>query len=57
MQRNFLIPKPDNIVIGIDFGQGEDLSVKTIFRTEDGKPGKILSLEIIGKANDFDTEV
>lgn len=56
MQRNFLIPKSDNIVIGIDFGQGEDISVKTVFRIEEGRLGKILSSEVIGKAKDFDTE-
>lgn len=56
MKRNFLIPKPDKIVIGFDFGQGEDVSVKTVFRIEDGRLGKILSSEVIGKATDFDTE-
>lgn len=56
MTRNFLIPKPDNIVIAVDFGVGDDKSVKTVFKRESDGTSKIVSVEVIGDAKDFDTE-
>lgn len=55
MTRSFLIPKPDNVVISVDFGQGEDIAEKVVFR-KIGSLVDILSVEEIGKAKDFDTE-
>lgn len=56
MTRNFLIPKTDNIVIAVDFGAGDDKSVKTVFKREGDGTSKIVSVEVIGDAKDFDTE-
>lgn len=56
MTRRFLIPQPDNIVIAVDFGQGEDFAVKTVFRRQDNGFFMFLSSEFIGRAKDFDTE-
>lgn len=56
MKRNFLIPKPDNIIIAVDFGQGEDYSVKTVYRRQGNGFFMFLSSEFIGRAKDFKTE-
>lgn len=56
MTRNFIIPKPDNIIIGIDFGQGDDVAVKNVYKRLNNGLFMVLSQEVIGKAKDFDTE-
>lgn len=56
MTRNFLIPKPDYTVIGIDFGQGEDVAVKVVYKRLNNGLLMVLSQEVIGDAKDFDTE-
>lgn len=56
MTRNFLISKPDNIIIAVDFGAGDDKSVKTVFKREEKGTSKIVSVEVVGDAKDFDTE-
>lgn len=50
------IEKPDNIIIAVDFGAGDDKSVKTVFKREGDGASKIVSVEVIGDAKDFDTE-
>lgn len=56
MKRNFIIPKPDNVVIGIDFGQGDDVATKVILKKVGKGLTEIVSIEKIGTAKDFDTE-
>lgn len=56
MKRNFLIPKPDYVVIGVDFGQGDAVVVKTIFKESSKGITEIVSVEVLGKVEDFDTE-
>lgn len=56
MTRNFIIPKPDNILIGIDFGKGDDVAVKIVYKRLNNGLFMVLSREVIGKAKDYDTE-
>lgn len=53
MQRNFLIPKPDNIVIGFDFGQGEDVSNMIVYRLKEDGFVEVVGYKRIGKDKDF----
>lgn len=56
MARFIILPKPDNVVIGLDLGQGDDIAVKIIGRKMADGLMKILSCEYIGLAKNFDTE-
>lgn len=56
MARFLIIPKPDNVVIGLDLGDGDDIAVKIIGQKMADGSMKILSCEYIGLAKDFDTE-
>lgn len=56
MARFIIIPKPDNVVIGLDLGDGDDIAVKIIGQKMVDGSMKILSCEYIGLAKDFDTE-
>lgn len=56
MARFIILPKPDNVVIGLDLGEGDDISVKIIERKMADGSMKMHSCEYIGLAKDFDTE-
>lgn len=45
----------ENVIISVDFGHKNDMSVETVFRIDKGR-SIILSQKIIGCAKDFDTE-
>ena len=57
MARSFLV-KPDNsnLVIGVDFGYGDDVSVETIIKRNRDGTVKIISQKIIGRASEFNEE-
>lgn len=57
MARSFLV-KPDNsnLVIGVDFGYGDDVSVETIIKRNMDGTVKIISQKIIGRAPEFNEE-
>lgn len=45
----------ENVIISVDFGHKNDMSVETVFRIDKSRL-IILSQKIIGCAKDFDTE-
>lgn len=56
MARFIILPRPDNVVIGLDLGEGNDIAVKIIGQKMADGAMKIISCEYIGLAKDFDTE-
>lgn len=51
----FLFMVIENVIISVDFGHKNDMSVETVFRIDKSRL-IILSQKIIGCAKDFDTE-
>ena len=51
----FLFTVIENVIISVDFGHKNDMSVETVFRIDKSRL-IILSQKIIGCAKDFDTE-
>lgn len=43
-----MIPASNNIIIGIDFGQGNDITEKIVFKRHENM-FKVLSVETIGR--------
>lgn len=55
IDKDVFIERRDNVIISVDFGHKNDMSVETVFRIDKGG-SIILSQKIIGCAKDFDTE-
>lgn len=56
-QRAYLVkPKQKDLIVSVDFGQGEDVSVMIKSKKEKDGTIKILSYDFIGKAYDFDDD-
>lgn len=49
-------PKQEDLIVSVDFGQGEDVSVMTISRFCLNGYSEILGIKHIGKASDFNDE-
>lgn len=49
-------PKQEDLIVTVDFGQGEDVSVLTISRFGLNGYFEILGIKHIGKASDFNDE-
>ena len=57
LPRSYIVrPKQEDLVVSVDFGQGEDLSVLTICRFDLNGHFKVLKSKYIGKASDFNDD-
>lgn len=57
LPRSYIVrPKQEDLVISVDFGYGEDVSVMVISRFEEYGRLKILGTKRIGRASDFNDD-
>ena len=56
MDKDVIIITKGDLIVNIDFGHGEDITVKTVISRNEKGEMRILCCDRIGRASDFDTE-